>query len=184
MAHYEKIEWKDYESGASDNTPINAENLGKMDKGVYAAIKKDIGMVAFFCSGTAPDGWKVCNGDELLISEFEDLHDVIGNTFNVSSTPNTKFKLPDLQGMFIRGLNTTNSGIDKNRTLGSIQESTKVGDAGGSLTYMGDADDYGTTQWDSCGNDSTRTVHKYGIRPDNIALLPCIFTGVFETDLS
>lgn len=50
-----------------------------------------------------PKGWKECNGQSLVIGNYRDLFDVIGNRFG-SKDPGT-FNLPDLRGVLPRGWN-------------------------------------------------------------------------------
>lgn len=61
--------------------------------------------------------YMLCDGSQLLISDYQDLYNVIGTTFNQLKIDNTKyFNLPDFRGMFLRGAD--NSG----RKLGSTQD--------------------------------------------------------------
>ena len=67
-----------------------------------------------------PTGYKHCNGDAISRSTFSALFAVIGTTYGAGDGSST-FNLPDLRGQFIRGVNTTNSGDDPNRAIGSSQ---------------------------------------------------------------
>ena len=49
-----------------------------------------------------PKGWKLCNGDDIDIKGHEALFNVIG--FNWGKSSDAKFRLPDLQGYFLRGV--------------------------------------------------------------------------------
>jgi len=59
------------------------------------------GTIQFFAGQTAPSGWKVCNGETLLIDTYADLYAVIGHTHGGGGT--TTFMLPDLRDDFVRG---------------------------------------------------------------------------------
>lgn len=73
------------------------------------------GTIHAFAGSNIPTNYALCNGDTLLISEYPELFSAIGNTFNTSNTDSSLyFNLPDLRGLFIRGL-------DPLRTIGSIQ---------------------------------------------------------------
>lgn len=50
-----------------------------------------------FAGSVAPDGFMVCDGSELLASEYGDLFTAIGSTYGVGQAPGS-FKLPDLRG--------------------------------------------------------------------------------------
>ncbi len=81
-------------------------------------------IVPFAGPATAiPDGWLLCDGTALNAStdlKYSQLFSVIGTTWGGSGS--TNFSVPDLRGQFLRGLNTTASGEDANRILGSHQD--------------------------------------------------------------
>lgn len=79
---------------------------------------------AIFCmpETAVPTGYVECNGQSLnktqsantaLFSLIQYKYGGSGNNFNV----------PDLRGQFVRGVNTSNSGTDSNRGIGSSQSS-------------------------------------------------------------
>ena len=73
-------------------------------------------------SNGIPTGYLECNGASLVRSAYAALFAVIGTRYGVgSSSNNTTFNLPDLRGEFIRGVNTSSSGADANRAIGSSQ---------------------------------------------------------------
>ena len=79
------------------------------------------GAILAFASHKAPEGWLICNGDELRIEDYRNLYEVIGDTFNRTNTPEGFFCLPDLQGQFIRGWDKDGN-IDSQRDFSSSQE--------------------------------------------------------------
>ncbi|URK19426.1 tail fiber protein [Thalassospira sp. GO-4] len=50
-----------------------------------------------FAGAVAPDGFLICDGSELLASEFENLFSAIGITYGTGQAAGS-FKLPDLRG--------------------------------------------------------------------------------------
>lgn len=63
-------------------------------------------------------GWMLCDGRLLSRSEYKDLFDVVGTSFNiVGDSDNTKFRLPDLRGRTACGVGQGN-GLT-NRTMGT-----------------------------------------------------------------
>jgi len=71
-----------------------------------------------------PDGWLLCDGTSILVSQYADLFDKIGFNFG-GIYPN--FNLPDLRGQFLRGadLQSGNDPDYATRTNGSTTE--KIG---------------------------------------------------------
>lgn len=55
-----------------------------------------IGVVTTFAGETIPRNWLPCNGQQLQISSYQVLFDVIGNAFGGDGK--TNFNLPDLRG--------------------------------------------------------------------------------------
>lgn len=66
------------------------------------------GAVMPFAMATAPTGWAICDGSTHNITEesgkYANIYAAIGNLYG--GTDGTNFKLPDLRGQFIRGLDT------------------------------------------------------------------------------
>ena len=55
-----------------------------------------IGTIMLFAGNFAPRDWLFCDGSELLITSYEELFSIIGNTYGGDGV--TTFKLPDLRG--------------------------------------------------------------------------------------
>ena len=69
-----------------------------------------------------PTGWLLCNGATLNSTtnpQYKQLFAAIGISWGGSGAGS--FNIPDLRGMFLRGLNKETTGTDANRTLGSFQ---------------------------------------------------------------
>lgn len=77
------------------------------------------GAVIAFAGAAAPAGWLLCDGATLLKADYPDLAAVLGTIYGPGDS--THFVLPDFRGVFLRGLNTSGSGYDPNRVLGSLQ---------------------------------------------------------------
>jgi microcystin-dependent protein len=87
------------------------EKEGKSIKsGMYPYVG-DVIMVGF---NFAPEGWFLCNGQELNISDYQALYAVIGITYGGDGV--TKFKVPDLRGCAPLGMGQ-GAGLT-NRTIG------------------------------------------------------------------
>ncbi|MCZ2203723.1 tail fiber protein [Bartonella sp. A05] len=78
------------------------------------------GLIATFAMEKLPEGWILCDGKAYLRKQFANLFSAIGEIWG-KGDGTTTFNVPDLRGMFLRGLDNE-KGIDKGRTLGSRQE--------------------------------------------------------------
>lgn len=85
-----------------------------------------IGAIMPYAGATAPTGYLLCDGSEVPVAVFNDLYNVIGNTYGTGINPAT-FKLPDLRGRFPLGKDN----MDNNRT---VQDTNNLPvDAGGGV---------------------------------------------------
>jgi hypothetical protein len=74
-----------------------------------------------------PAGWRLCNGDSLPLHGNEEVFNIIG--YNWGKGNNDDFKLPDLRGVFLRGV-SYDSGKDPDvdeRTVNGEGEKNNVG---------------------------------------------------------
>lgn len=153
-------------------------------------------------TATPGDGWLVCNGSAVSRTEYALLFDAIGTTYGAGNGTTT-FNLPDMRGEFARGLDL-GRGIDAGRVLGSAQADSfrshahpatasaagqhrhdngsgnqADGRPGGAVRGVG-AGSQSVTGYDG-DHTHTITVASAGgseTRGRNVALLPCIFTGL------
>ena len=75
-----------------------------------------------FCMAvtTVPSGYLECNGAKKSKTEFAALFAVIGTQYNTSGETSSEFRLPDLRGEFIRGLDN-GRGVDTGRSINDPQ---------------------------------------------------------------
>ena len=78
------------------------------------------GSIIMFGGATAPDDWLICDGSAVSRTTQATLFDAIGTAFGTGDG-STTFNLPDMRGQFPRGVNTTSTGNDPDRTLGTTQ---------------------------------------------------------------
>ncbi len=86
------------------------------------------GTIVPFAGPNAPDGWFPCDGRFLSRQDYADLYAAIGQAWG--STASENFRVPDLQGVFLRGLDT-GAGYDEERP--SRHASKEGGNAGANV---------------------------------------------------
>jgi len=62
-------------------------------------------------AGNLPSNWSVCDGRRLSKRDYQSLFDKIGTSWGGDGAPN--FYLPDLRGMFLRGVDRSQEGVAK-----------------------------------------------------------------------
>lgn len=87
---------------------------------IAAASVVPPGQVGFFGMTTLPTGWLLCDGSAISRTTYGALFAQIGTVYGVGNGTTT-FNLPDYRGYFLRGLNTSGSGVDPSRALGVTQ---------------------------------------------------------------
>lgn len=105
----------------------------------YNAILFPAGMIVPFAgpAENIPDGWMLCDGSEISRSEYANLYKAIGVSWGTGNG-STTFNLPDLRGMFLRGV-SGESGNDPD--AGSrVVLTDNGGNTGNNVgSYQGDA---------------------------------------------
>ena len=85
-----------------------------------------LGAIYPYAGTTIPASFMLCDGTELLRTEYPALFAVIGTSFGTPSD-DTKFKLPDLRGEFLRGAGTnSHSGQGSGGSVGTHQDATEL----------------------------------------------------------
>lgn len=160
------------------------------------------GAIQHFAMQTAPSGWLICDGSNVLQTDYPKLYAAIGNIYGTPSGDNAanEFLLPDFRGRFIRGWDDMGQGsagndLSANRVFGSVQEDdnkehnhditdpghyhgTQAGNWGG-RTYATTAlaqDGANKPGYNTYSATTGITINHQGTesRPKNIALLVCI----------
>ncbi|CUR80000.1 phage tail protein [Achromobacter xylosoxidans] len=85
------------------------------------ANSDNVAMLAQFATLGTPDGWLHANGAAVSRTAYARLFAVLGVYFG-GGDGSTTFNLPDLRGMFLRGLDS-GRGLDAGRTIGQVQYS-------------------------------------------------------------
>ena len=105
------------------NPLIKKENITNSINYLYEIYKIKPGTIMLYGGPTAPEGFLVCNGQELNPNDYPDLYNVIGSTYG--QTTSGKFKVPDLKGRVPVGI--TSSGYSN--------EPHYLNDKGGEKTH-------------------------------------------------
>lgn len=97
--------------------PLKSVGIKRGSSSMFGEVKTFAG-----ADSSIPPGWLLCNGQEVLKTDYPDLYATIGDTYGIPSPSSSLyFRVPDLRGLFVRGLNTSGTGIDQFRALGSTQ---------------------------------------------------------------
>lgn len=106
---------------------------------LYTMSLLDIGMISYFPTAVPPINWLFCDGRAVPQAMYPKLYEAITTTYGVSVDA-TQFTLPDLRGMFLRGIDPSGT-KDAIRTLSTVQSATAI------LPDIGEYKIPATTQW-------------------------------------
>jgi microcystin-dependent protein len=81
-------------------------------------MEEYIGVIKMFAGNYVPEGYMLCQGQTLSITENEVLYAVIGNTYG-GDIQNNNFQLPNLCGRTVKGTGVNTSGT-QTVTLGEV----------------------------------------------------------------
>lgn len=63
-----------------------------------------VGTISMWAGSTAPENYALCDGATLLQADCPELYSIIGDTYNTGGHNELYFRLPDLTGRFVVGL--------------------------------------------------------------------------------
>ena len=88
------------------------EGLLKANRDTFVAdLAVPIGAILPFAGSNAPAGYLLCDGSEVEIVKYQDLYDIVGNTYGTIRSGVGTFRLPDLRGRFPLGKDNMDNGI-------------------------------------------------------------------------
>lgn len=132
---YNTAEAKKITNAGSGKVITNAERT-KLNGIDSLADNIPAGTIVPFAGSIVPVGWLLCDGTPLNPATYPNLATVLGTAWGDGSTgdtdPVTTFNLPDLRGMFLRGVSGT-SGVDPDTSSTSRTALKQGGNVGGKV---------------------------------------------------
>ena len=100
------------------------------------AVGMPVGTIVPYGGETIPEGWFLCDGREISRSEYANLYNAIKTIWGFGDNSST-FNLPDMRGMFLRGVSGDSIKDEDATTRVPLKEGGNNGNNVGS--YQGDA---------------------------------------------
>lgn len=209
----------DWSATADENTTVDginiaehcpAKNINNAIRSVMAALKNKcdtlddtdntlrrgavIGEIRWYAMSTPPEGWLVCNGADVLISDYPALYNAIGKLFLPKDIPDPPgmFFLPNLMGKVPWGSTSVGTALDAglpnikgsaNNALQTFNWSSSISAGSGAITTTPVGDTMAGTHGNGYGGvwidfDASKSNSTYGnsttVQPPALCLLPCI----------
>ena len=107
----EMYKWSEFEE--IRNMKDLKNEINRLRRDLSSVAESPLGVVEMWAGVEVPEGYVLCDGQELKQSDYPELYGVIGNVFNnaanyqgfASSTKAGNFRVPDLRGRFVVGCN-------------------------------------------------------------------------------
>lgn len=117
-------------SGSDTFVSLTDDNIGNAvtDEGTWDQVSQrgnPTGTVIHSASASTPSGYLYCDGSLVSRTTYSRLFSAIGTAFGTGDG-STTFKLPDLRGQFVRGLNDS-SGLDPDAASRTTFEAVSTG---------------------------------------------------------
>ena len=90
---------------------IKKENITNSINHLYEIYKIKPGTIMLYGGAAAPEGFLICDGQELNPNDYPDLYNVIGSTYGL--TTDGKFKVPDMKGRIPVGVKQSSSAYNE-----------------------------------------------------------------------
>ena len=133
-----------------------------------------VGAIQPYTGDTPPEGWLLCDGLSVSDETYPALFAVIGTKFGDGSDGNGNFNLPDLRGVFLRGLDTRDPAESRDPDAASRTD-LQTGEVTGAVvgSYQADAFQNHVHSY----TDTYRPGTSEGGRANMIALADNVFKG-------
>lgn len=126
-----------------NETPFTAEQLASINSGItkekverYDGMTFPVGTILSGLYASAPNGFLLCDGSEVLISDYPNLYQcAVGNGWLKQGSDTTRFFLPDLRNRFLEG--GSNVGEYKEAGLPNITGTFSGDDTNAAEEYTG-----------------------------------------------
>lgn len=114
----ENYRWEEFSEAQS--LPELRKQIAALQADLAKLRRAPLGMVETWAGVTVPDGYALCEGQQLKQSEYPELYAAIGPAFNNATDCNGRrlsttagyFRLPDLRGRFVVGYNALDGDYD------------------------------------------------------------------------
>ena len=124
-----------YPAGGSSYLDMGTTQMMSVPYALYASNSGSgipSGIIISYGGSTIPNGWLLCDGSTVSRATYATLYTAIGNNWGAGDNVST-FNLPDLRGLFLRGVSGS-SGIDPDvATRNAINSGGNVGNNVGSI---------------------------------------------------
>ena len=101
----ENFSWSDFVELTDKTNRALLEEVNALKEQIASLTPAPIGSIQMWPSDTLPNGYHLCDGSSLNVSEYSELYKVLGTTYGGSGT---SFKLPNMQGVFVAGKGANN----------------------------------------------------------------------------
>ena len=156
----ESYKWTDFHEAQS--LPELEAQIVALQTALAKIQRTPLGMVEIWAGSRIPDGYALCEGQQLKQSEYPELYKAIGTTYNNAydcngrklSTTSGYFRLPDLRSRFVVGYNVSDADYGRYGKVGGEKRHTLTVDEIPSHAHGQNLWTGGNGSWRSGGSNS------------------------------
>ena len=156
----ENYKWEDFHEAQS--LPELEAQIVALQTALAKIQRTPLGMVEIWAGSRIPDGYALCEGQQLKQSEYPELYKAIGTTYNNAydcngrklSTTSGYFRLPDLRSRFVVGYNVSDADYGSYGKVGGEKRHTLTVDEIPSHAHGQNLWTGGNGSWRSGGSNS------------------------------
>ena len=156
----ESYKWTDFHEAQS--LPELEAQIVALQTALAKIQRTPLGMVEIWAGSRIPDGYALCEGQQLKQSEYPELYKAIGTTYNNAydcngrklSTTSGYFRLPDLRSRFVVGYNVSDADYGSYGKVGGEKRHTLTVDEIPSHAHGQNLWTGGNGSWRSGGSNS------------------------------
>jgi len=121
--------------------PITGDNSAQIATTAFANALVEAflpaGMISPYAGSSAPSGWLLCAGQTVSRTTYSRLFSALGTTYNIGEEAGTDFRLPDLRGRTIAGVDNMGGSAASRLSSATISSGADaLGRVGGAETHV------------------------------------------------
>lgn len=139
------------------------ESITKLAGRIESERERPAGIVEIWAGNAVPEGYVLCNGQELKQTDYPKLYAALGTTYNTAPSASGQryttsagyFRVPDLRGRFVVGLHDSDSDYGRTGNAGGLKTVTLEEAQMPRHKHTQQLWSQGSGQWKGGGNDSS-----------------------------
>ena len=137
-----------------------------------------VGVITPYAGSSAPSGWLLCFGQTVSRTTYATLFAVLSTTYNTGSEAGTDFRVPDLRGRAVAGLDNMGGSAASRLTATVLTAANALGATGGTETHTLTTAQLASHNHTQDSHNHTQDSHNHTQNAHNHSITAPAFGGV------